>query len=739
MTSSFNDIQGFEGFDGVPPKEQEKPVSFNDIPGFEGFEGMEDKTTLEKEVETGSFLHDSMMGSRMVLDGMTLGWGDEAGAAVAAGMVILGGEDKPFTEVYREIKDNLAKEEAEFREDSPALAIGLNIAGGLATGGLGAAKVAGHQVAKAAVGGAIAGAGTAKKDETLKGAAIGTLFGVGTGSLMKGGGWLWNKGTQRNIAQSLGKGDNAIPIHLASNPANVRESNIGSFYKTVVGSSFGGGNRLKAQEARILNPIAQRLTNAESALNKSSDNAKKAVKQVKLNMAKAKAEKLDVIKELKSDAKFVASGEQSLIKESFKGTKDQALMNATKEIDDSVSSAERAFRGQAVLKSIPDGQADDVIDDILSSKTPNIAMQKLDDIWARDGFKMLKERKFQINANAVGAEIKARLKNDFAAMDKLSFQKLTDDVTTFLGERTQKGWIDGEDLSAIRSRLGMLANAKTDAGGIAATEQAIFKTMQDVLNRKVKGQLSGKSLSAFEAHTSQWKSLSTLRGAVNSASKRAGAQGEFSADDWVSSIAKQSSRDARQGGGVLRAEADNVALLGKQRDKAITETAELVVSKAEKQKIASLTASMNKANSEIKRLSKESSVIRGQTGETAALAKAKNAKEIATREQKVQELKAAKKAIEKASAPDNPGIFSRLAATFALGAGNLLTGAAIGGGSSAHGVQRIVAGQTAIQQGLNKFGNKVGEPLLQAGSRLAGGASDPDFISNRYIPIRNKQ
>ena len=738
MTSSFNDIPGFEGFDGVPPNEQDKPVSFNDIPGFEGFEGMEDKTVLEKEVETGSFMHDTMMSSRMIIDGMTLGWGDEAGAAVAAGMVQLSGNsDKPFSEVYREIKDNLSAEEDKFREENPALAIGLNIAGGLATGGLGATKMVGQQVGKAAIGGAVAGAGTAKEGDTLKGAAIGTLFGAGTGSLLKGGGWLWNKGTQRNIVQDLGKGDKFISLNLAADSANVKEANIGNFYKTVVGSSFGGGARLKAQEARILNPIASRLTNAKAALQKSSDNAKVAVKQVKANMARAKAEKLDVIKELKSDAKFAGAGEQSLVKESFKGTKDQALMNATKQIDEAVGSAERAFRGQAILKSIPDGQADDVIDDILSSKTPNIAMQKLDDLWVRDGFKMLKERKFQINANAVGAEIRAKLKNDFAAMDKASFQKLTDDVTTFLGERTQKGWIDGEDLSAIRSRLGMLANAKTDAGGIAATEQAIFKTMQDVLNRKVKGQLSGKALSSFEAHTSQWKSLSTLRGAVNSASKRAGAQGEFSADDWVSSIAKQSSRDARQGGGVLRAEADNVAILGKQRDKAITETAELVISKAEKQKMSALTSSINKTNAEIKKLTNDASKIRDQSGETAALAKARNANEIAVRKQEVEELAGQVKVIKDASSPENPGIFSRLAATFALGAGNLVTGAAIGGGSSAQGVQRMVAGQTAAQQVLNTFGKKVGDPLLQAGSRLAGAASNPDFVSNRQIPIRN--
>ena len=486
----------------------------------------------------------------------------------------------------------------------------------------------------------------------------------------------------------------------------------------------------------LRNPIAQRLTNAKAAYDKSVKNSTDAVKQVKINMAKTKADKLEVIKDLKSDAKFLATGEQDLIKESFKGSKDQALLNATKQIDESVSAAERAFRGQAVLKSIPEGQADDVIDDILSSKTPNIAMQKLDDIWVRDGFSMLKERKFQINATSVGTEIKARLKNDFAAMDKASFKKLTDDVTAFLGERTQKGWIDGEDLSAIRSRLGMLANAKNDAGGIAATEQAIFKTMQDVLNKRVKDQLSGKALTAFESHTSQWKAHSTLRGAVNSASKRAGAQGEFSADDWVSSIAKQSSRDARQGSGVLRAEADNVAILGKERDKAITDSANLVVSRLEKQKIDSLTSVMNKTKIEIRRLEQQASTIRGTTGETSAMRKATNAREIASRKQKVRDLEGSLATLKNASVAENATTFTRLAATVALGLGNIFTGAAIGGGSSSQGVQRIVAGQTGLQGTLNALGMKIGSSLTQGVANTSGILSSPNAIPN-LIPIDN--
>lgn len=706
---------------------------------YDSFDGYDEKTTREKQIESSEWYNDPMMASRMVIDGMTLGWGDEVGAGVAAAAAKIGGDEKPYTEIYRDIKNAIDTEETQYRSDHPVASTALNVAGGFATGGVGGTKAAAKPLTTALIGGAIAGGGSAKEGETLKGAAVGSLFGLGTGTLMKGGGWLWNGATKRKIAQELGEGDNFIPIHFAANSADATEGTIGSFYKSVVGTSFGGGTKLKGQEERIINPIAARLNNARAAYTKAVDNSKAAVKRVNENMAKVKNAKLETIAEKKAAAKAALSGEQVTIKESFKGAKDQALLNATKEIDESVSAAERAFRGQAILKSIPEGQTDDVIDDILSSKTPNIAMQKLDDIWVRDGFNMLKGRKFQINANSVGNEIKANLKNDFAAMDKGSFQKIINDVTDFLGERTSKGWIDGDDLSAIRSRLGMLANAKSDAGGVAATEQAIFKSMQDVLNKRVKSQLSGKALKAFENHTAQWKANSTLRGAVNSASKRAGAQGEFTADDWVASIAKQSARDARQGKGVLRAEADNVAKLGVQRDKSIQEATNLVVSRAQKQKMNSLKTAINKTKNEINTLEKEAAKIKGRSGQTAAMRKAENARELAEKKQKISSLEGSINSLQKASSTDEATTFTRLAATYALGlgfgAGNLVTGSALSRGVASPGFQRTLAGQTGVQQSLNQFGNKVGQPLLQGSARNAGLISDPNYLRDRYIPI----
>ena len=199
-----------------------------------------------------------------------------------------------------------------------------------------------------------------------------------------------------------------------------------------------------------------------------------------------------------------------------------------------------------------------------------------------------------------------------------------------------------------------------------------------------------------------------------------------------------SPRDARQGAGVLRSEADNVAILGIQRDKSIQETANLVVSRAEEQKMKSLTSVVNRTKLEVKALEQEASKIRGKMGETVALRRARNAEELAVKKQKIEELERTVSSIKSASVTDNATTFTRLAATLALGLGNLFTGAAAGGGFSSQGVQRTVAGQSVIQKLLNNYGNKVGGTVLQAGANTSGVLSNEGTIPTR-IPFKDEQ
>lgn len=176
-----------------------------------------DRKAIKKEELS---LGDSLAGGARALgQGVTLGFGDEIEAGLRTGFGLLGDYDKTVKNVRGNIKD--------FREENPLLSLGLELTGGLATGGLGAGRVAGTALGRniinkvgttgfgGAVGateGAIAGAGSADGDlgdralGALGGGALGLGFGTALPLVINLGGKALNRG-----AYAVGlKSDDAI-------------------------------------------------------------------------------------------------------------------------------------------------------------------------------------------------------------------------------------------------------------------------------------------------------------------------------------------------------------------------------------------------------------------------------------------------------------------------------------------------------------------------------------------------
>ena len=165
-------------------------------------------------------LGDSLAGgARAVGQGLSLGFGDELEAGLRTGFGFLGDYDKTVEDVRGNIKD--------FREENPLTSLGLELGGGLLTGGLGAGRVAGTALGRniinkvgttgfgGAVGateGAIAGAGSAEGDlgdravGALAGGALGGAFGTALPSVINLGSKALNRG-----AYAVGlKSDDAV-------------------------------------------------------------------------------------------------------------------------------------------------------------------------------------------------------------------------------------------------------------------------------------------------------------------------------------------------------------------------------------------------------------------------------------------------------------------------------------------------------------------------------------------------
>ena len=129
--------------------------------------------------------------ARAGLQGMTFGMSDELGAATAAifGALKTG---ESYSDVYDKMHQGLQNKREQFSQDHPGIALGAEVAGGLATGGMGANRVLGNQAFKQATNagkigrlsgvgaaeGAVYGAGAADQGNRLSGAATGGLTGA---------------------------------------------------------------------------------------------------------------------------------------------------------------------------------------------------------------------------------------------------------------------------------------------------------------------------------------------------------------------------------------------------------------------------------------------------------------------------------------------------------------------------------------------------------------------------------
>ena len=140
-------------------------------------------------------------GGRTALQGLTLGFGDEAEAGLRTGFGLLGDYDATVADIRSNIKD--------FRRENPATALGLELGGGLLTGGLGAARAAGTTLGREALkryGTTGFGAGVGATEGAIAGVGAGEDLGSRVTGGLIGGTFGGTLGAALPSAINLGKG-----------------------------------------------------------------------------------------------------------------------------------------------------------------------------------------------------------------------------------------------------------------------------------------------------------------------------------------------------------------------------------------------------------------------------------------------------------------------------------------------------------------------------------------------------
>ena len=686
---------------------------------------------------------DALSGAAVFIEGATLGWSDEALVGIQS-LTESAFSDKSLADIYAENKDSYDAAIKDFRQRNPGIAITAELVGAIVSPiskvgmGIRGAKSLGGLVARGGVEGAVAGVGAAERDSNLLQAGLeGATFGAG-GTLALG---VPAALLKRRIETPLEQDGVFTPITLAGGKEETSGGILQSFYRGVVGPSFGGGD-IRVQEEAIVGPLAQRQAEAKKSFDKlivsNVAEAKEAKDILENNISnigkKGKTEK-ENITEVRDEAKEIIKGNYAPLL----GNSGSVMNRKTKEIVKLTDELEDGFRIQAVQNSLPAEMPKRNVKTIIEANTPNEALYELEKNWAEHGFMAAKGRSFRVNTDQLIKSMASRAtKNDLAffADSQNQVVKEIQKAAGLLEDRLSKGRISGEDLTNLRSNLGTKAATKSDDGQ-GVLQQMVYREMQGAIDDVIMSQLKGKGLASYTADKTSWASSVVLKNAVGKASAKAGRQGRFKMDEWIQSIKENSVRQARQGGGPLRQEAEKVASIIKSRTEDVTSAAETLSTKLTKRRDREITRATNKAKLEKASIDKQNdALVKTISKDPDAVNKiAANKQREATLKEAIDAGEKQLSEINKLRTLENPSWFHQLAASGLVGApAALATGSGpIAGAVGAVGTskvlttptaQKLLAGQLPLQETAQKaqfLGSEaLGTVPLAGGRALTG-------------------
>jgi len=710
---------------------------------FAKYSTPEKTNEIEADIASGEWTSlDSLSGALVFIEGATLGWSDEVGIGLAS-LAMSAGSEETQEEIYNRLRKDYDSMQEGFAERQPGAALGLEIAGAVVSP-ISKIKMASGLtglIARGASEGAIYGAGKAKDpddmgSEALKGALGGALGAGAVGSF----GWLF----KRKVQAPLDTPEGFVPLTLAADKTNGSgEALLQTFYRDVVGPSWGGKGLVRAQEEVTVGPLVAAQKQRQKALRDLKDATSEEAKEAKKQLTNSLDNLSDTRISKKDSTEDAAREASDIIAGNYKGFlgKDGAIMaRATKRIQNSIDVNSDAFRLSAFTSSLPAGAKRVQIEDVLDAGNPNVAMLRLENLWVEEGFKSIKGRSFTLKPDTLLEDITERVSGNpqlqLLAVNKSEVSSLVKNSLELLAAKRnpKTGRISGEDLSAVRSAFGTAAATKSDVGGQSVLMQNLYREVQQAVDQQMKSQLSPKGLKAFEQDLEAWATHSVLKDSVLKASAKTGVNGKFTPDEWISSIKTNSPRQARQGRGPLRAEAESLAALNQRHEKSIVEGAKKLSEKMTTRRERELTRVANKAKTErsfiAEQVKKQRAVLRDNPEVATKLAE--NTQRMKALEQEIESAGESLATLSKARTPENPSWYHSLAATGTLagamsGAG-VAAGGAVGGGLSlgaslkagqglaSQSVQRGLAGQAAPQVAMQKF---VQTPVGQATRQIS--------------------
>jgi hypothetical protein len=706
--------------------------------------------TVEEENWTNE---DSLAASERFFSSLLLGWGDEMQIATQAQYESMFSDSE---ETYEDISKRLRREyderQAGFQERQPGAYLAADIAGAVPSAfvpGLGQAGVAarlgmaGSKAAKAVqtggrvlAEGAIYGAGEAGEGRRLEGAAEGAVgstigYGVLRGATKVGGGVV-NVFTRRNVEGDLvDEAGNFVPITLVADKPVGSEGTLHTLYTDVIAPSFGGKGIITQQERKVIEPLEKLIKDkndmTEEMISSAKEEVAKAKKRASAALTEMKEEFSDVRKEMEKEvtAKTITPLEKKL-KLLGKNKDAEILHKVTKKQQQVNDALEHQFRNSAVIESMPAVSTSKDLESVLSIPSIQGQIQKLDELWTKNGYGMVKKLKTRINVNELETSFARMLENDtWFQVNAGSVPSVRDSITKSISSvlkfRDKNNRIDGDILTQLRSDIGKKANQATDdqvRQGLYQAQSQIDDLLKKELNRRKNKTL----LRQFESERGKYKSVVVLRDAIESTAK---VKGAFKPEDWKKALDKNNKRDKRYGTGTLRRQADSIETSIKDAERAIGRRGNQLA-KAKALKIQEVLedhqAKLKKKITELKTNQKKALSRREQDYDKLVEAE-RQKPQIKAMQDEVKLLDDRLATLQKLRATEKPSWFHTLAAhqitrgafgTLAAGVGFATAGPAgaivapvaaygLGKGLASETGQRLMAGQTQPQMTMQRM------------------------------------
>ena len=674
---------------------------------------------------------DSLAASQRFFSSAALGWGDElglwVGAAIAANVVYPYYDLETTTsEQYKKAKKEYDEQQKAFKKKNKTEALLSDIGGAVvspATYLAAPAAVAARlpratPVARAIGEGAVFGAGEADAGERAEGAVTGAAFG--------GAGYVLGKVytspfraadalTRRRVEGDLvDESGDFVPLTLAASKDDGSEAFIHQLYRDVVGPAFGGKVKIRKQEDVIIKKAEAAIESQEDVTRKLDQKIKERSaeidEQIKQGVARFKEEQKNLIADKVAQSGDTVKPLEEKLK-SFKSAKSDEIMQAAMSQTRQLLDASRFnFRNETFVNSFPAGASGADVQRILSEPNIGTRIRKLDDLWKVKGYRVAKNERFKIKEGEFEERLAKALQNDdyfqvntvdFPLVKSL-FKKAIDDMETF---KDATGEISGKKLMALRARVGQLASSAADP----QVKRAIY-TLQDEMDKFMKGQLSPEKALLHDKERAKWKSTIILREAIENAQIDPAKRGYFDENDWIREVSRNNRWNQRYGTGPLNKRARLLEFQNASMEKTKAKKAFALAKVRADQIEKTIKEHRNQLAKTRERLTAEmqqkQARLRNKPEFAQEIAALNQSKEAATKE--LQEAEQILSTLKTLRSPQNPSWFHTLAASSLLGGiARFLTrsaltapvvGAAVSSGLASPRTQRVIAGQTPAQQ-----------------------------------------